>query len=149
MKIKSKTTASLTQVNTNGYDSIYIKLKKYPYEFEINSSLQLASIYGITIANTENKAVFVIYLYNEKTNIFPSKESGYAFVKAETNNDTIILFNEDNWNFTISNFSDINTTFTFYFENKINRLILLANLDKSKYNTLEDIFQDNDAIEKY
>lgn len=148
VKVKSKTTASLTQVNTNGYDSIYTKLKKYPYEFEINSSLQLASIDGITIANTENKAGFVIYLDNEKTNIFPSKESGYAFVKAETNNDTKILFNEDNWDFTISNFSDINTTFTFYFENKINKLVSLANLDKSKYNTLEDILKDNDAIEK-
>lgn len=34
--------------------SIYTKLNKYPYEFEINSSLQLASINGIKIANQNN-----------------------------------------------------------------------------------------------
>ena len=35
--------------------SIYTKLNKYPYEFEINSSLQLASIDGIKIANNYKK----------------------------------------------------------------------------------------------
>ncbi len=37
--------------------SIYTKLKDYPYEFEINASLQLASINGvkITIGNKENE----------------------------------------------------------------------------------------------
>ncbi len=34
--------------------SIFTKLNNYPYEFEINSSLQLASINGIKIANQNN-----------------------------------------------------------------------------------------------
>lgn len=45
--------ASLTPVVSENPSSIYTKLKEYPYEFEINSSLQLASINGIQIANTE------------------------------------------------------------------------------------------------
>ena len=34
--------------------SIYTKLNNYPYEFEINASLQLASIDGVKLANTNN-----------------------------------------------------------------------------------------------
>ncbi len=34
--------------------SIYTKLNKYPYEFEINNMLQLASINGVKLANTNN-----------------------------------------------------------------------------------------------
>ena len=56
VELKSKTTASLKTVNTTGYKSIYTKLKEYPYEFEINDSLQLASIDGIKIADTDNSS---------------------------------------------------------------------------------------------
>lgn len=42
--------ASLTKISNENPTSIYTKLKAYPYEFEINSSLQLASIDGIKIA---------------------------------------------------------------------------------------------------
>ena len=35
--------------------SIFTKLKEYPYEFEINGSLQLASINGIKVAQTPDK----------------------------------------------------------------------------------------------
>lgn len=38
----------------NGYDSIFTKLTDYPYEFEIDSSLRLASIDGIRIADNTN-----------------------------------------------------------------------------------------------
>ena len=44
--------ASLPKVSNENPTSIYTKLKAYPYEFEINSSLQLASIDGIEIAAT-------------------------------------------------------------------------------------------------
>ncbi|MCI8362820.1 MAG: hypothetical protein HFJ41_06875 [Clostridia bacterium] len=37
--------------------SIYTKLKEYPYEFEINSMLQLASIDGIKIAQNTNNII--------------------------------------------------------------------------------------------
>ena len=42
--------ASLTPITNNNPTSIYTKLKAYPYEFEINSSLQLASIDGVKVA---------------------------------------------------------------------------------------------------
>ena len=44
----------LVDIGTVGADSIFTKLKEYPYEFEINGSLQLASIDGVKIANNEN-----------------------------------------------------------------------------------------------
>ena len=45
--------ASLTKITSNNPTSIYTKLKAYPYEFEINSSLQLASIDGVKVASNE------------------------------------------------------------------------------------------------
>lgn len=50
----SKKSASLEKINVSGVSSIYTKLKKYPYEFEINSSLQLASIDGIEVSKDDN-----------------------------------------------------------------------------------------------
>lgn len=52
--------ASLPKVSNENPTSIYTKLKAYPYEFEINSSLQLASIDGIEIAaapDDDNKGI--------------------------------------------------------------------------------------------
>lgn len=43
--------ASLTKISSDNPQKIYTKLKAYPYEFEINSSLQLASIDGIKFSN--------------------------------------------------------------------------------------------------
>lgn len=50
---KKKTkTASLEWVNDTDYDSIFTILKEYPeYEFEINASLQLASVNGEQVEN--------------------------------------------------------------------------------------------------
>ena len=47
--------------------SIYTKLKKYPYEFEINSSLQLASIDGVKIFTSNNNMPPKIFI--EKYNV--------------------------------------------------------------------------------
>lgn len=47
---QSKTHASLDKIDTTNLSSIYTKLKEYPYEFEINDSLQLASIDGEKVA---------------------------------------------------------------------------------------------------
>lgn len=55
--LESKATSSLTPIDTTGYDSIFTKLKDYPYEFEINSSLQLASIDGIKVASTDGQTI--------------------------------------------------------------------------------------------
>lgn len=50
----SKEHASLDKIDVTNFSSIFTKLKEYPYEFEINSSLQLASIDGIKVANTSS-----------------------------------------------------------------------------------------------
>ena len=47
---QSKSLASLNKIDTTNLSSIYTKLKEYPYEFEINDSLQLASIDGVKVA---------------------------------------------------------------------------------------------------
>lgn len=46
----SQRVASTSDINFTTATSIFTKLKAYPYEFEINSSLQLASIDGIRVA---------------------------------------------------------------------------------------------------
>ena len=51
----SKVASIEYDVPSENPESIYTKLNKYPYEFEINGQLQLASIDGIKIANNENK----------------------------------------------------------------------------------------------
>ena len=48
--LESKKIANLEKIDVGESTSIFTKLKEYPYEFEINSSLQLASINGIKIA---------------------------------------------------------------------------------------------------
>lgn len=54
-KVIEKTeVGSLTKISNENPTAIIAKLKAYPYEFEINSSLQLASIDGIRIATTNS-----------------------------------------------------------------------------------------------
>lgn len=48
----SHKTASLTYIDVSDVSSIFTKLKEYPYEFEIDQSLRLASIDGVEIANS-------------------------------------------------------------------------------------------------
>lgn len=60
--LESKTMASLNKITVGERESIFTKIKKYPYEFERNSQLQLASIDGVKIADddsiTVNKAEY-------------------------------------------------------------------------------------------
>lgn len=49
--------AGLTKINNENPTSIYVKLKAYSYEFEINNSLQLASIDGVKIASNSNLSI--------------------------------------------------------------------------------------------
>ena len=60
-KNSSTETASLTaDINIGNSSSIYTKLKEFPYEFEINDSLQLASIDGVNlIASNDDSTVTV------------------------------------------------------------------------------------------
>lgn len=42
--------SSLNEIDIQGHNSFFTKLNEYPYEFEINSSLQLASINGVKLS---------------------------------------------------------------------------------------------------
>lgn len=65
----SKKVASLDKIMIGGEKSIYTKLYKYPYEFEINSYLQLASIDGVKIATgSSNTITLTEEELNEKIN---------------------------------------------------------------------------------
>lgn len=55
--LESKAVASIDKVIVGDKKSIFTKIKKYPYEFEINSSLQLASIDGVKIATNETVTI--------------------------------------------------------------------------------------------
>lgn len=50
----SKQVATLNESAYEGWDKIYTKLSKYPYEFEIDKNLKLASIDGVKIADTSS-----------------------------------------------------------------------------------------------
>ena len=52
---QSKAHASLGKIDVTNLSSIYTKLKEYPYEFEINDSLQLASIDGVKVADNNKE----------------------------------------------------------------------------------------------
>lgn len=65
---KSQIASKKYEVGENP-SSIYTKLNNYPYEFEINSSLQLASINGVKIANTQNNNLEREYGYFNKEEI--------------------------------------------------------------------------------
>lgn len=53
VQVQSKKVGSLSKIEVGEANSIFTKLKEYPYEFEINSSLQLASIDGVQLASND------------------------------------------------------------------------------------------------
>ena len=54
--LASQKVGSLNKIEVGNNNSIFTKLKEYPYEFEINSKLQLASINGVKIADNSNNS---------------------------------------------------------------------------------------------
>lgn len=57
VELASKKQASiLPQIKVGTNESIFVKLKEYPYEFEINKSLQLASIDGVKITDVADNS---------------------------------------------------------------------------------------------
>lgn len=53
VQLESRATASLNKIVVGENKSIFTKIKKYPYEFEINEQLQLASIDGVEITDSK------------------------------------------------------------------------------------------------
>ena len=56
VELVSQRISSLEKINIGTNKSFFTKLKEYPYEFEINSSLQLASIDGVKISNIQDNS---------------------------------------------------------------------------------------------
>mgnify|MGYP004566666735 CR=1 FL=1 len=50
---KSKNQASLDKIDVTNVASIFTKLKEYPYEFEIDNELKLASINGVKVSKSD------------------------------------------------------------------------------------------------
>ncbi len=124
--LESKKEASLEKINVGKSNSIYTKLKEYPYEFEINNNLQLASINGVKIAydngedtasNSETFEAINFDVKEEKpglkVNINPvfkegkSKDDTYLFILIV--NGKCVAYSE-NYEFGYNGFKE-NTTF--------------------------------------
>lgn len=102
IKIKDKKIEDIEEIEVGEYKSFFTKLREYPYEFEINSSLELSSIDGIKIQSTntnnnldfkleymglniakdksgnktyeyDNKEIYPLYWYGYKENIITAK----------------------------------------------------------------------------
>ena len=104
-------------------DSIFTKLKEYPYEFEINNSLQLESIDGIKIAKKdENKEIktsnFIVYLDGKLIDEIPSKEEGYRFIDCECTEGASCSFDRAEWKLDIDNITSAKTTCTIRFSSQ-------------------------------
>lgn len=131
----SKKNASLNKIDVGDVTSIYTKLKEYPYEFEINSSLQLASIDGVEVSKDNNSSVKIssdlenwIKTLGENTTI--SVEDiikGNLLQKLMDNKDSAnYMFNNDN-----------------IFESVLNSQSAMECLGKSKYAGYTAITNDN------
>ncbi len=72
----SKVASTEYDVPSENPTSIYTKLSKYPYEFEINSSLQLASINGVKVANNTQNTLceWKKYMMNENGYVIGTEE---------------------------------------------------------------------------
>ena len=146
----SKEHASLDKIDVTNISSIFTKLKEYPYEFEINSSLQLASIDGQKITPSKNKiSNFKILLDGEEIDYLPTKANGIKFEDGTATNGASINFNSANWTFNISNMTSLDTIFTLSFSSKndrLKKLYELANINYSNCNKLSDILNNETNI---
>lgn len=68
VKLQSKKIGSVSKIEVGEAESIFTKLKEYPYEFEINSSLQLESIDGIKVATNNTEGSSTNEQYNNLLN---------------------------------------------------------------------------------
>ena len=155
---ESKKFASINKISVNDTDSFFTKLKDYPYEFEINSFLELASIDGVSIPNTISKEIEK--LQNELNSIkeenkqlkqeienLKNKKSGVRKILLGTYNTTVVntidvSSYEGYENFTIDNFALCNVGLTW-----VNRTIIDNVMNKilsdSSYNPETGILTTN------
>ena len=78
VELESKRVGSIERIQVGEKKSVFIKLKEYPYEFEINSSLQLASINGAEILNNSSNTNLNIDSFKNFSEIFKADNKGAA-----------------------------------------------------------------------
>lgn len=150
VEMQSKKQASLDESPYISWDKIYTKLSQYPFEFEINSSLQLASVDGIKVeTNTSSGKTFTIFLDGNEVDYFPEITTNVKLISATASNGATIVYNESNSSFQISNLSNLNTTFQLNYMtvNDYRRLIALAGI-QSNFNSMDELMNDKTALEK-
>lgn len=129
VELKSKGIAALEKIEVGENTLIFTKIKAYPYEFEINSSLQLASINGvkvsqnnleeakganpqllttITLPNTGGTTTRPVGTYFANTNIF-TKTNTSEYDKY------LSYENESGWTILKSGYYMINTDISVYY----------------------------------
>ncbi len=143
-------TASLDKVPIGTADSIFTKLYDYPYEFEINSSLQLASINGIKLDKAENnEKTFVVFLDGKEIDYFPEINNNVKLISANATNGAKIEIDENNFNIKISNLSNVNTKFQLNYMtiNDYKKLMELAGI-QSNFSNIYELISDQEALEK-
>ena len=116
VEMKSKKMGALDETPYTSWDKIYTKLLSYPYEFEINSSLQLASIDGVQISTVPT---------NDDTIVTMTKAELDSYINNKVNDKIETLKDE------ISSKYDNNIT---NLQNTINELRELINSKTSKTN---------------
>ena len=94
---KQKDLASIEKIDVTGVNSIFTKIKKYPYEFEIDTNLRLAAIDGVKLA--ENGTVdeeLKLAVEELKTNVKDLQEENKTLKQSneELRNRITILENE-------------------------------------------------------
>ena len=88
VELQSQRIASIEKINVGTNKSIFTKLKEYPYEFEINSSLQLASIDGVKISNNDT-----VTISREEYEKLKNKVENIGQVYSKTNITTLNVTN--------------------------------------------------------
>ncbi len=76
VELESKRVGSLEKIELGEKNSFFTKLKEYPYEFEINSSFELASIDGLKTENNSTNTNLNIDDFKNFNEIFKADNSG-------------------------------------------------------------------------
>lgn len=150
VEMHSKKTGSLDESPYISWDKIYTKLSSYPYEFEIDSSLQLASIDGVKIAKVENsEKTFTVFLDGKEIDYFPEITDTVKLISTSATNGAKIEVDETNFNIKISNLSNVNTKFRLNYMtiNDYKRLMELAGI-QANFSNIYELISDKSALEK-
>lgn len=95
VELQSKKVGNLSKIEVGEASSIFTKLKQYPYEFEINSSLQLASIDGVSTDSTNSDGCKYTVISDAAKDIITYTDEKYKI-------DLNVLFNDKNYSDYIS-----------------------------------------------